>query len=180
MTTRIVCAALLLLAAAVTAEARAPVPKGRAKAEPDVHVVGVYETARGGRRPLGRRTAPVVTVRVGDVKTPVVLVLTAYERVTWRIDAPPGAVARVIASGYNAQTVEGVSDKVPVTRLSYEGGDKDYFYAWQREAGANAEESERQGTKRQYDKLAARVKELTGREIKTFQGEYAGTLFEVK
>ena len=164
--------------------ALAPVPKGAGanQATPEVHVVGVYEGAYppGVRHRAGFHPNGAVTVKVGGVKKPVVLVLTSYEPVVWKIEAPKEAVVRVIASGYHQQTVEGLDEKVPVTRLSYEGGDKDFFYAYRRDAGPNARDHERQEAKRKYDRLVERVKELTKQDIKGVQGAYAGSTFEIK
>ena len=73
-------------------------------------------------------------------KAPLILVLTSYEPVAWKVETPRGAVARVIASGYYTQTVEGLDGKVPVTLISYKAGDRDYFYAFRKEADAKAGE----------------------------------------
>jgi hypothetical protein len=162
----------------------APVSKdaGGNQPAPEVRVVGVYEGTyppgvrhRGGFHPPG-----AVTVKVGEVKKPVILVLTSYEPVVWKVEAPKGAVVRVIASGFYKQAVEGLDEKVPVTLISREARDKDYFYVHRQEAGPNATDHERDETKRQYDRLVARVKELTKQDIKGFQGKYAGKTFEVR
>ncbi|AWM36064.1 hypothetical protein C1280_02930 [Gemmata obscuriglobus] len=134
----------------------------------------------GVRHRAGFHPNGAVTVKVGDVKKPVVLVLTSYEPVVWKVEAPKGAVVRVIASGYHKQTVEGLDEKVPVALLSNEAGDKDYFYARRKEAGPNEGDHERAETKRKYDRLVERVRELTKQDIKEFRGEYAGSTFEIK
>src|SRR4051812_45065955 len=118
---RSLCAVTLFGLSAYFSLARGAVPKdgnGNPSA-PEVHVIGVYEGAypagvwhRFGFHPNGR-----ITVKVGEVKTPIVLVLTSYEPVVWKVEAPKGAVVRVIASGYHKQTVEGLEEKMPITRL---------------------------------------------------------------
>jgi hypothetical protein len=97
----------------------------------DVHVIGVYEGTyppgvvhRGGVHPLG-----TVTVRVRDRKTPIILVLTACEPVLWKVDAPNGAITKLILSGYYKQQIQGLDAMVPVTKISYEEGGGDFFYA---------------------------------------------------
>jgi hypothetical protein len=149
---------------------------------PEVQVIGVYEGAyppgvqhRAGFHPNG-----AVTIKVGAVKKPVILVFTSYEPVVWKVEAAKGAVVRVIASGYHKQTVEGLDEKVPVSVLSHEAGDKDYFYAYCREAPPTASDHEREEATRKWDRLVERVKELTRQDVKGFQGKYAGESFEVK
>jgi hypothetical protein len=163
---------------------RAPAPKEAVGNEPvaEVQVVGVYEGTYppGIRHQAGFHPPGAVTVKVKEVKKPVILVLTSYEPVVWRVEAPKGAIARVIASGYYKQAVEGLDEKVPVTLISHEASDKDYFYAYRREAEPNASDYERAETKRKYQRLIQQVKELTKQEIKGFQGKYAGSTFEIK
>lgn len=170
-------------AAGTTTGVAAPVPKDLKGRQPEgeVRVVGVYEGAYppgvghgGGVHPTG-----TVTLKVGPVKKPVVLVLTAYEPVVWKIDAAKGAVVKVITSGYHRQTVEGVGQQVPVTRLAFKDGDKDYFFAY-RKGGEGPNARDQAEAERSYDRLVRRVKELTGQEVKGFQGAYSGRTFEVR
>ena len=172
------------LAASPSAGTAAPVPKGAGAgtATPEVHVVGVYEGTYppGVQHMAGFHPRGAVTVKVGDVKKPVILVLTSYEPVAWRVEAPKGAVVKVIASGYHKQEVIGLDKGVPVTLISQEAGDRDYFYAYRIAAGPTAPDGEREEAKKSYERLAGRVKELTRQEVKTFQGEYAGDTFEIR
>ncbi len=158
---------------------KAPVPKDN-QPPPEVHVVGVYEGTYppGVQHRAGFHPDGTVTIKVGEVQKPIILVLTSYEPVVWKVDAPKGAVVRVIASGYHKQTVEGLDEKVPVTLLDV--GDKDYFYAHQSEAGLNEGDNEKTETKRKYKRLVERVKGMTMQDIKEFQGKYAGSTFEIK
>lgn len=160
---------------------RAPIPK-EAEVVPEVRVVGVYE---GTRLPIanaqpGERAVGIVTVKVGNLKKPTVLVLMSYEPVIWKVDAPKNAVVKVIASGYHKQAVAGLDEKVPIKLLSYDARDKDYFYAYRQEAGPNEHAWEREWTRRAYARVVERVKELTGQSIKEFQGEYTGETFEIR
>lgn len=163
---------------------QAPIPKdaGGNQLLPDVRVIGVYEGTypTGVRHRRGFHPNGAVTVKVGEVKRPVILVLTSYEPVVWKVEAPKSVVVRVIASGYHKQTVKGLDEKVPVTLLSYEAGDKDYFYARRKEAGPNESDHEQAETKRKWNRLGERVKELTKQDIKEFQGRYAGESFEIR
>lgn len=161
----------------------APAPKETVKAKtPEVHAIGVYEGTyppnimhQGNFHPPG-----AISVKVGEVAKPVILVLTSYEPVVWTVDDPKGAVVRVIASGYYKQAVAGLRNQVPVTFISLEAGDKAWFFAYRKEANPNENASEQTETKMRYDRLVERVKELTDHDIKEFQGEYRGSTFEIK
>jgi hypothetical protein len=96
------------------------------------------------------------------------------------VEAPRGAVVKVIASGYHKQAVEGLDKKVPITLISSEGKDRDYFYAYRQQADPKDGDHERDETKRKYELLVKRVKALTEKDIKSFQGKYAGASFEVR
>lgn len=145
----------------------------------EVHVVGVYEgTVATEVRGVGEHPG-VVTVNVAKRSKPIILVVTSYEPVIWKIEAPKDAIAKVIASGYHAQIVEGVED-VPVTLISWDDGDERFFYAYRQVGEPTENDYERAQIKQRYDQLVERVKELTKQEIKSFQGQYKGSTFEIK
>ena len=86
--------------------------------EADVHVVGLYES---------RDRPAIVKVAAGD--KPIILVVCAYEAVTWDVRPADGAnVVQVIASGYHRQTVAGVD--VPVLTSSYDERSPAWFYTY--------------------------------------------------
>lgn len=167
----------LLLTLAASASALAPMPKDAAKPVIEVHAVGVYEGTLAPGVARKGHTQGNVTVTVPAGKGPMVLVLTAYEPVRWTINAPKGAVARVIASGYHAQQVDGLPKEVPITLSSHQAGDAEYVYAYQQDAGPNADADEQAEVKQQYEKLVELVKKQTQMEIKSFQGSYRGSSF---
>lgn len=109
---------------------------------PQVHALGIY---RGSPR-----------VRVTYTGAPIVLALTAYERVRWQVEVAPGVQLRkVIATGYKEQTVEGLPDGVPVEGHVSTGRPRDYqFYA------CRPVEAHWAGQ---------RLEELTGIDVATFQ-----------
>lgn len=118
-----------------------------------VAVVGLYES----------RQAPAI-VEITDTTRPIILVVCAYERVTWKIKLAEGVdLVGVIASGYHAQRVEGVD--VPVTNFSYDegrvapDGKTGYFYVYDHD-----EEN--------HPRMVAAVHALTGKKPKWFQGRY--------
>ncbi len=158
-----------------------PLPGGFEN-EGDVHVIGVYEGEYppGVRHGHNNHPQGSVKIKIAQGAKPKTLVLTSYEPVLWKIDAPPGTVVRVIAAGYHKQEVTGLGKATPVTLISHAAGDADYFYAHQKAADPNADAEEAKAVKEQYDRLEKRVKQLTGRKVEQFQGEYAGTLFEIR
>lgn len=119
-----------------------------------VCVVGLYES----------RNRPAV-VEITDTTRPIILVVCAYEGVTWQIKVAKGVdLVRVIASGYHAQRVEGTD--VPVTNFSYDegrvgpDGKTRYFYTHDHD-----EEN--------FPRMVACVEALTGgKKPKWFQGRY--------
>ena len=113
-----------------------------------VHVVGLYES----------RDGPAI-VKVDAVDEPIILVVCAYESVTWEVQPAEGArIVQVIASGYHQQFVQGV--KAQVITLSYDERSPGYFYTYDHD-------------ERRFPKMLAGVKELTGKAPSSFQGRYS-------
>jgi hypothetical protein len=122
-----------------------------------IEAVGVYQGVNGGARPGQPRKTSNVDVRVRRSDKPVVLVLSSYEPVLWRIVAEPGArLDAVIISGHHASTVIGAgSTRTVVLGTSY---------AYKRST-------------REYLELDNEVFRLTGKRITMFQGNYEGKSF---
>lgn len=110
---------------------------------------------------LARATVPV---RVVATEKPITLVLCSHESILWDLQLDEGAnIERVIVSGYRFQGVKGTD--APVTYRMYdrfvtEAREGDYFFAYK----ADDEE--------EYAKVVEGVRDLTGKEIATFQGRY--------
>jgi hypothetical protein len=103
-----------------------------------------------------------VTVVVEPRPKPVVLALTAYEAVTWRIEVRPGAtVERVLAGGYETQTVTGVPSGI-VETFSPAG----LAYGWEITSGG-------------ANQVVASARTATGLVETTFQGCYTGARFAI-
>src|SRR5581483_1127191 len=126
----------------------------------ELHGVGVS-------RPRDGNGAPVV-VEVRRTDKPVVLVLTSYFSVLWRVKVAEGARLRaVILGGWFEQELEGVPAGVPVVyRAANPAGRKDYFWAYSDAAF-------------HYRRMVDRLNDLTGLLISTYQGEHTGTSFVV-
>jgi hypothetical protein len=165
---------LLFLVAGSLPAAPLPAPKKEGpETTAEVQAVGLYEPTL--ERRVARRVTNTVTVKVqATAKRPVILVLSAYEPVRWEIDAPAGAVAQVIVGGYHKQTVSGLPEKVTVRSFVYEDKSEDYFFAFRDPKGADLTPEDRSEAQESFDKMTRKVKELTGKEIRFFQGQYSG------
>lgn len=152
----------------------APLPKPKketSQATPEVHAVGVYEATCDPR--VAPRFPNSLRVQVQTTnKRPVILVLSAYEPVRWEINAPSGAVAQVIVSGYHKQTVLGLPKGTPVRSLVYEDKNEEYFIAFRDPKAADLTPEDRAEAQQAYEQMTKKVKELSGQELKFFRGRY--------
>lgn len=103
---------------------------------------------------LNKATVPV---RVVATKTPIILVLCSYESVLWEVRPDKGAkIEKIIVGGYHLQAIRGTD--APVTYRTYEPKvNSTYFYAYKKDD-------------ENYGKMAAAVRNLTGKGITSFQG----------
>lgn len=105
-----------------------------------------------------------VSVRVTATKEPITLVLCSHNSVRWHVRPDKDAkLARVIVGGYYVQDVVGT--EAPVTYCVHDKPQRPnkaptYFYAYK-------EDSEN------YPKLVEAVRQLTGKQIDSFQGRYS-------
>ncbi len=137
----------------------------------ELHVVGVYEPLR---IPDGRpaRSMRPIDVQVERTAKPVVLALTSYEPVEWRIRTTPGAaIAAVIVAGYHRQTV---SWRTPVRSNTpvYMVGRDLCRYPYQWEASDSGRVSE-------FAVFQSALEEYSGLTVKSFNGCYTGREFVV-
>lgn len=131
-----------------------------AATEPELHVVGVYESQLG--------TGGAVDVAVARTTT-MVLALTSYSAVDWRVDLPAGTgVAEIVVSSYDPAGVTFVgAGTAPVTYVgwigscAYEIPDMDPY------SGCETPD------------LRVDVEAYTGLPMASFQGCYAGGTFSV-
>lgn len=128
--------------------------RDRIRKRAEVYVFGLYESR-----------APEALVEVQKTEKPIILVLCAYRKVTWDIRPAKGTtILEVIASGYHKQQVEGVD--CPVRTFSYDERSKGpdgkllYFFTYDHH-------------EKRYPDMVAKIKQLTGKRVKGFQGRYA-------
>ncbi|MEZ6125688.1 MAG: thioredoxin domain-containing protein [Planctomycetaceae bacterium] len=112
-----------------------------------------------------------VYVDVKPTGKSMVLVLTGYFGAEWHLNVDPKAdVRRVIVTGYYKHELAEPRPDVPIAMLTYfpkaDKSNRNFFwaYAWRTAEGRE---------------LSRRLKDLTGLEVTTFQGEYSATRFIV-
>lgn len=112
-----------------------------------------------------------VKVNVSDKSTPLVLVLNAYNFVTWIIKADRGVVIKkVILVGYHTQKITGLPIDVPVETYTYEPSPCPK--CWQ---GNWREDMDYYGAKESPKEL----KGISDLPISTFQWRYTGGEFSI-
>lgn len=123
-----------------------------------IEAVGVYE-GNGAQHGHGRARQPGTVDVMVKAGPPVILVLTAYEPVIWKIQPERGArVLAVLHGGYHQGIVQGAGNA--------HTHDLGRLYTYQRQGG-------------QFSELDNTVHSLAGKRINRFQGRYAGGHFRV-
>lgn len=128
-------------------------------AEPEMHLVGVYESREGDGGAVN-----VVVER----NSRMVLALTSYSAVNWRVDISPGTtVEEIVVASYDAATVTFVSaTTAPVTYAGWLG----CGYEWPDAYASGCETPELQAAVEAYTRLS----------MSSFQGCYAGGDFTIE
>jgi predicted esterase len=128
-------------------------------ANADLHVVGIYDPGDNG--------APV-DVDVRPAAKPIVLVLTSYMSVLWRVKIAPGAhVKAVIIGGYYEQEFEGIPGDIPLVYCAYFPSlNRGFSYGYKSDTP-------------EYLQMVQKLNDMTGLLVSTFQGAERGTSFVV-
>lgn len=132
----------------------------------ELHLIGVYEARSdhsGGYHPQGD-----IAVNIQRQGVPLVLVLSAYEPVTWHLNLEPGVIIeKIILNGYHDQIIAGAGN-ILVEEYSAEGTGKtlsDYHPSrWSAET----------------PNLIRPLEKMTQASFSSFQGCYRGTSFTLK
>lgn len=117
-----------------------------------------------------------VEVNITYNQHPIILALTAYSPVKWKVIQGYGVVIEeVILAGYHRQIVEGIDTRIPVRVYTYEpsscercwqaGG---HFYTYQSERGAYG-----------FESTEKRLFEITGKRVSSLQTRYKGDRFSI-
>lgn len=120
--------------------------------------VGVYQGKTANRAFSGHPMGSV-DVHIRSSTKPIVLVLSSYEPVNWRLTSAPGAkLAAVLVSGYYTSNVVGAG----AARVIVVGSAFSY-----KQVGSD------------YNRLNSEVVQYTGKGMDIFQGQYEGGKFSV-
>lgn len=124
-----------------------------------IEAIGVYEGDGASHGHGLTRKAGQVEVRISRSEQPLVLVLTSYEPVRWKLIQEPGArLSGVLVSGHHPSEVIGAANARTVMIGS--------AYAYEHNG-------------RDFQTLDAAVYQYTGKRISRFQGVYRGGAFGV-
>jgi outer membrane protein assembly factor BamB len=130
-------------------------PLQNVPANAHVSVVGVYEPRN--RRGAAAPDAGVVRVKIAASRVPLVLVLSNYESVEWRVQNEGRPIAAVLVSGYEPATVTGVQGKTIVIGRTHA----------YKMTGA------------EFPQLRAEIARYVPNSVRLFQGTYAGAEFSI-
>lgn len=125
-----------------------------------VMAVGTSEGTEPTDRQIGGRAAQIADVYVNEPNRPILLVLSAYDPVLWRIGKSTDTeIVGVLVSGYYGQDVVGLADDTPSFITSHEdpGNFEPAFYFDE--------------TSPELLEASKIVEELTGRAIGSFVGD---------
>ncbi|TWT83174.1 lipoprotein NlpI [Planctomycetes bacterium CA13] len=130
----------------------------------EMHVVGVYS-------PEDSNTDDRIYVKVLPTGKPTVIVMSGYFGAQWNMDIDPAAdVRQIIIPGYFEHSIVGHDETIPVEMITYfpdhDKSNKDFFWAYSLNTQRGRE-------------MQARLKELTGLPITTFQGKYSARRFVI-
>jgi hypothetical protein len=125
----------------------------------ELYAVGFYE----GAMPDGPKKYGVAEVEVRVTGRPVVLVLSAYEPIRWKVRIGEGVrIEKILVGGYGDQLLDPPPPGVPVETHSHKAGDRNAFYLFPRAAG-DSESNEASEEK---------LRTLAGMPVATLQGAY--------
>jgi len=136
----------------------------------EIHTVGVYHG--GGRNGGKNHSVQSINVEVSREGVPVILVLSSYEPVIWKISKNHKVeIIGVILSGFYDQKVEGIDSTTKVIEFTNIGGKKHAikhrpFYAYSK-------------TDKNFNIMRDVVKSITGKELTSYQGSYNGSEFVI-
>ena len=122
----------------------------------------------------GKRTMSDVEVNLTSYGVPMVLVVSAYNPVRWKINnAGSVKLMKVLVGGYHTQEIHGIPANVPIEAFTYETPlcstctrGNGYFMAY------------KEGTP-EFDSAAQIVRDSTGLHAISFQGAYKARRFNV-
>ncbi|WRH67493.1 MAG: hypothetical protein RSE13_03640 [Planktothrix sp. GU0601_MAG3] len=130
----------------------------------ELHLIGVYEA--NPNHSGNQRSPGTISVNINRQNQPIILALSSYEPVNWKLNIQPGVIIeKIILNGYYDQNIVGVSG-IPIQEYSQEVTNQtlgNFPYQWN---GVSST-------------LINQLQQQTGLEITSFQGCYRGTEFKI-
>ncbi|MGL5059332.1 MAG: hypothetical protein ACRC62_05055 [Microcoleus sp.] len=143
---------------------------GTSNGDKELHLIGVYEAS--SEHGNGKQTIGAVEVKVERQNKPIILALSSYEPIDWKVNVAPGAVIeKIVVNGYNKQTISGVSG-IPIETRTYEGNGESFgsfIYKW----GSTTESTN-------TPSFVTKLEQINHTNLTSFQGCYRGTSFTIK
>jgi hypothetical protein len=130
----------------------------------ELHLIGVYEA--DPNHSGNQRSPGTISVNINRQNQPIILALSSYEPVTWKLNVQPGVIIeKIILNGYYDQNIIGVSG-IPIEEYSQEGTHQtlgNFPYQWNSVSST----------------MVNQLQQKTGLEITSFKGCYRGTDFKI-
>ncbi|HAN74013.1 MAG TPA: hypothetical protein DCQ63_06780 [Planktothrix sp. UBA8402] len=130
----------------------------------ELHLIGVYEANPNHNG--NAHASGTVSVNINRQNQPIILALSSYEPITWKLNIKPGVIIeKIILNGYYDQNIIGVSG-IPIQEYSQEGTHQtlgNFPYQWNSVSST----------------LINQLQQQTGLKITSFQGCYRGTDFKI-
>jgi hypothetical protein len=104
--------------------------------EPEIHAVGLHNVARPDRT-----TAAICPVTITHAAAPIILIVSAYEATTWRLEIGPDVqIEQIVICGYNRHRVEGAPDGTRIIDRSQLEQPSHYMYVAPAQTGGRSRE----------------------------------------
>ncbi|TAG95433.1 MAG: hypothetical protein EAZ09_08360 [Oscillatoriales cyanobacterium] len=139
----------------------------------ELHLIAAYEATLP--QDNGNPSKNTIAVKVQRQNKPIILALSAYASINWKVTIEPGAVIeKIIISGYEKQTISGVTG-IPIEEYSsYKGtgkslSDGNFMYQWESTADSSNSSS-----------IVTKLEQISQTNLTSFQGCYRGTSFMIK
>jgi hypothetical protein len=139
----------------------------------ELHLIAAYEAT--SPQDNGNPSKNTIAVKVQRKNKPIILALSAYAPINWNVTIEPGAVIeKIIISGYEKQTISGVSGISIEEHSSYKGigkslSDGNFMYQWESTTDSTNSSS-----------IVTKLEQISQTNLTSFQGCYRGTSFMIK
>ncbi|MFM9267477.1 hypothetical protein [Tychonema sp. BBK16] len=137
----------------------------------ELHLIAAYEAT--SPQDNGNPSKNTIEIKIQRTNKPIILALSAYAPINWNVTIAPGTVIeKIIISGYEKQTVSGLSE-IPIEEYSYKGTGKsltegNFMYEWDSTIDSTNSPS-----------IVTKLEQITQTKLTSFQGCYRGTSFMI-